>query len=66
MTEMSKIHQGTRPTRKAQLMSITDDAKNLAQEAKGNIKEGAGKVSDNERLEAEGKGLMLLCVVKRR
>ncbi|MFZ1286876.1 MAG: CsbD family protein [Candidatus Phosphoribacter sp.] len=36
-------------------MSTTDDAKNMAQEAKGKIKEGAGKVSDNERLEAEGK-----------
>ena len=36
-------------------MSSTDKAKNTAQDAKGKVKETAGKVSDNERLEAEGK-----------
>ncbi len=36
-------------------MSATDKAKNAAQDAKGKAKETTGRVTDNERLEAEGK-----------
>jgi uncharacterized protein YjbJ (UPF0337 family) len=36
-------------------MSAVDKIKNAAQETKGKVKEAAGKVCDNERLEAEGK-----------
>ena len=36
-------------------MSSTDKARNVAQKAKGKVKETVGEVSDNERLEAEGK-----------
>jgi uncharacterized protein YjbJ (UPF0337 family) len=36
-------------------MGSLDKAKNTAQEAQGKVKETIGKVSDNERLEAEGK-----------
>lgn len=37
-------------------MSATDKAENAAEHAKGEIKETAGKMPDNEGLEAEGKG----------
>ena len=37
-------------------MSAEDKAKNIAEQAKGKVKEGAGKVTGNERLEAEGHG----------
>lgn len=36
-------------------MGIGDKAKHAAEDAKGHIKEGAGKLTDNEKLEAEGK-----------
>jgi uncharacterized protein YjbJ (UPF0337 family) len=36
-------------------MGSLDKASNTAQEAKGKVKETVGKVSDNERLESEGK-----------
>ncbi|SDR77358.1 CsbD family protein [Paraoerskovia marina] len=36
-------------------MGIGDKISNAAEDAQGKIKEGAGKASDNERLEAEGK-----------
>ncbi|MEP6661092.1 MAG: CsbD family protein [Acidimicrobiales bacterium] len=36
-------------------MSATDKAKNAAQEVKGKVKEAAGKVTDDERLEHEGR-----------
>jgi uncharacterized protein YjbJ (UPF0337 family) len=36
-------------------MSTTDKAKNTAEDAKGKVKEAAGKVTGNDRLEAEGK-----------
>jgi uncharacterized protein YjbJ (UPF0337 family) len=36
-------------------MGIDDKVKNAAQEAKGKVKEGWGKLTDDERLEAEGK-----------
>ncbi len=36
-------------------MGIDDKIKNAAQEARGKIKEGVGDLTDNERLEAEGK-----------
>jgi uncharacterized protein YjbJ (UPF0337 family) len=35
-------------------MSAADDIKNAAEKAAGKVKEGVGKLTDNERLEAEG------------
>ncbi len=37
-------------------MGLGDKAKHAAEEAGGKLKEGAGKLTDNERLEAEGQG----------
>ena len=36
-------------------VSATDKAKNAAQEAKGKVKEVAGRVADDEKLEHEGR-----------
>ena len=36
-------------------MGTDDKIKNAAQDATGKVKEAAGKATDNERLEAEGK-----------
>lgn len=36
-------------------MGIDDKVKNAAQEAKGKVKEGWGKATDDPELEAEGK-----------
>lgn len=36
-------------------MSDGDRLSNAAEDAKGKVKEGAGKATDNEQLEAEGK-----------
>ncbi|WP_380168883.1 CsbD family protein [Jannaschia sp. R86511] len=36
-------------------MSAADKIKNVAEDVGGKAKEAAGKVTDNERLEAEGK-----------
>ncbi|MGD0287667.1 MAG: CsbD family protein [Acidimicrobiales bacterium] len=36
-------------------MTTTDKAKNTAQQAKGKLKETVGKVSGNDKLQAEGK-----------
>jgi uncharacterized protein YjbJ (UPF0337 family) len=36
-------------------MGTDDKIENAAEEAMGNVKEGVGKATDNERLEAEGK-----------
>jgi len=36
-------------------MGFDDKVKNAAEDLGGKVKEGAGKVTDNERLEAEGK-----------
>ncbi len=35
-------------------MGLDDKIKNAAEEATGKVKEGLGKASDDERLEAEG------------
>lgn len=35
-------------------MGLMDKAKNAAEDLTGKAKEGAGKATDNERLEAEG------------
>jgi len=35
-------------------MGQDDKIRNAAEEAKGKVKEGLGKATDNERLEAEG------------
>lgn len=37
-------------------MGLDDKIKNAAQDVSGKAKEAAGKATDNERLEAEGKG----------
>jgi uncharacterized protein YjbJ (UPF0337 family) len=37
-------------------MGADDKMKNAAEEAAGKAKEAAGKMTDDERLEAEGKG----------
>ena len=37
-------------------MGLDDKMKNAAQDATGKVKEGAGKASDDEQLEAEGRG----------
>jgi uncharacterized protein YjbJ (UPF0337 family) len=37
-------------------MSAADDMKNAAEKAGGKVKEGFGKATDNEELEAEGQG----------
>jgi uncharacterized protein YjbJ (UPF0337 family) len=37
-------------------MSAEDKAKNTAEQAKGKVKKVAGKVTGNEKLEAEGRG----------
>ena len=37
------------------MSSTADKIKGLANEAAGNIKQGIGKATDNERLQAEGK-----------
>ena len=36
-------------------MTTTDKAKNTSQQAKGKLKETAGKLSGNDKLRAEGK-----------
>ncbi|MFE6746460.1 CsbD family protein [Kitasatospora purpeofusca] len=36
-------------------MSAGDKIENMAEKAKGAVKEGVGKVTGNERLEAEGR-----------
>ena len=37
-------------------MGLDDKVRNEAEDVKGKLKEGAGKATDDERLEAEGKG----------
>ena len=37
-------------------MSAGDKIRNAAEDAKGKIKEGAGKATGNDKLETEGKG----------
>ena len=37
-------------------MGLDDKMKNKAEDLRGKAKEGAGKATDDERLEAEGKG----------
>lgn len=36
-------------------MSMDDKARHKGEELKGSVKEGLGKLTDNEKLEAEGK-----------
>ncbi|MFI2751981.1 CsbD family protein [Cellulomonas sp. P22] len=45
-------------------MGIDDKAKNAAQDAAGKIKEGAGKATDDEKLETEGRGDQIKADVK--
>jgi uncharacterized protein YjbJ (UPF0337 family) len=43
------------PKERNPVMSTVNKAKNKAQEAKGHMKEAAGKATDDRSLEAEGK-----------
>jgi uncharacterized protein YjbJ (UPF0337 family) len=43
------------PSRKGNVMSTVDKAKNKIQEAKGHLKESAGKATDDRSLQAKGK-----------
>jgi uncharacterized protein YjbJ (UPF0337 family) len=45
-------------------MSATDKIKNAAQDVKGKAKEATGKATDDERLEAEGRGDQVASDVK--
>ncbi len=45
-------------------MGIDDKIRNAADEAVGKIKEGVGDLTDNERLEAEGKAQQARADVK--
>jgi uncharacterized protein YjbJ (UPF0337 family) len=44
------------PNERTRIVATVDKAKNKAQEAKGHVKEAAGKVTGDKSLEAEGKG----------
>lgn len=46
-------------------MGIEDKAKNAAQDVAGKVKEGVGRLTDNERLEAEGKADQVEAAVKK-
>jgi uncharacterized protein YjbJ (UPF0337 family) len=45
-------------------MGIDDKAKNALEDAKGKSKEAAGKATDDEELEAEGKGDQMSADIK--
>jgi uncharacterized protein YjbJ (UPF0337 family) len=45
-------------------MGLDDKIENAAQDAKGKAKEAAGKATDDERMEAEGKGDQISADVK--
>jgi uncharacterized protein YjbJ (UPF0337 family) len=45
-------------------MGLDDKIDNAAQDAKGKAKEAAGKATDDERMEAEGKGDQISADVK--
>jgi uncharacterized protein YjbJ (UPF0337 family) len=44
------------PDERTHIVATVDKAKNKAQEAKGHVKEAAGKVTNDKSLETEGKG----------
>lgn len=45
-------------------MGVDDKIRNAAQDAAGKVKEGVGKATDNERLEAEGRADQVAADVK--
>jgi uncharacterized protein YjbJ (UPF0337 family) len=47
-------------------MGIEDKAKNAAQDVAGKVKEGVGRLTDNERMEAEGKVDQAQAAVKKK
>jgi uncharacterized protein YjbJ (UPF0337 family) len=47
--------QAAIPPGKEPIMGVDDRMENTGEDLKGKVKEAAGKVTDNERLEAEGK-----------
>ena len=47
-------------------MGNEDKARNVGEDLKGKAKEAAGKVTDDERLEAEGKGDQAAADLKQR
>jgi uncharacterized protein YjbJ (UPF0337 family) len=52
------------PPRKEVAMGADDKARNMAEDVGGKAKEAAGKVTDDERLEAEGKADQVSADVK--
>ena len=46
-------------------MGIEDKARNAAEDLQGKVKEGWGKLTDDERLEAEGKADQVQAKVKK-
>ncbi|HEX2360576.1 MAG TPA: CsbD family protein, partial [Jiangellaceae bacterium] len=52
------------PPRKEVAMGADDKVRNMAEDVGGKAKEAAGKVTDNERLEAEGKADQVSADVK--
>lgn len=46
-------------------MGVEDKAKNAAQDVTGKVKEGVGRLTDDERLEAEGKADQVQAKVKK-
>ena len=46
-------------------MGLDDKISHAAEDAKGKVKEGAGKATDNERLEAEGHADQASALVKK-
>ena len=51
-----RVYDSYSPNERTHIVATVDKAKNKAQEAKGHVKEAAGKVTNDKSLEAEGKG----------
>jgi uncharacterized protein YjbJ (UPF0337 family) len=49
------VGRGRRPYESGFAMGLSDKIDNQAEETKGKVKEGVGKATDDEQLEAEGK-----------
>lgn len=47
-------------------MGVEEKARNAAQDVAGKVKEGVGKLTDNERMEAEGKADQALAAAKKK
>lgn len=47
-------------------MGIEDKARNATQDVAGKVKEGVGRLTDNERMEAEGRADQAQAAVKKK